>query len=234
MATDETVMTPEEDALVWIHTRNEFYKKKYRFALGVYFLSILVIIFLIGLLVYILKHPVRPTYFVADSVGRLIQDVPVTQPNMSLDDVMAWTIEAVENAYSYDFVNYRGQLQDTQKYFTEFGWMNFLNGLRASNNVLALTERQMVFQAKVVDKPTLIIASLLGGAYAYKFEMPLLVTYLSPPNYDDKSAFRNPYKISVIVQRQKLLQSYRGLGIVQLNAEAVAGGSQAMTATPTS
>jgi intracellular multiplication protein IcmL len=231
---DDEKNIPDNDPVVLVHLRNEFYRKKYRFTMGMYLLSLVVIAVLISLLVYIMRHPVAPRYFVADDLGRLIREIPLTQPNMSTDDVMAWTVEAIENTYSYDYVNYRGQLQNAQKYFTEFGWRNYLNGLTASNNLLALTQRQMVFVGKVIGKPTLIIESLLGGAYAYKFELQLLVTYLLPPDYSEAKAFRNPYKVSVIVQRQDLLKSYRGLAIVQLVVQSPPRAESSMSALPTS
>lgn len=233
LANEETNLPPADDALILVHLRNEFYRKKYRFTLGVYLLSIIVIIFLISLLAYILKHPVRPMYFVADSVGRLIQDVPVTQPNMTTDEAMAWAIEAVEKVNSYDFVNYRQQLQDAEKYFLPFSWKQYLNGLTASNNLLALKQRQMVFVGKVIEKPTLVVADMLGGAFAYKFKMKILVTYLLPPNYSEANAFRNPYEVTIVMQRQRLLQSYRGLAIVQLIVKSPTDAAPAILAVPT-
>lgn len=211
-----------EDAIIMVYLRNAFYKRKYHLVLGVYVLSLFVIFFLISMLIYLLKHPTRPLYFPADDVARLIRDVPVQQANMSNDEVVAWVTNAVEAAYSYDFMNYRQQLQQAQKYFIDYGWHNYMKGLTASNNLLALTQKKMVAIAKVVQTPKLLNQGPLGneGALAWKFEMPVLVTYLQPP-YDTKSQFQNPLVVTVIVQRQKILQSYKGLGIVQMVGKLV-------------
>jgi intracellular multiplication protein IcmL len=206
----------EEDALVQVYLRNEFYKKKFFLALGVYFLSLIVIVVLIGMLTYLVKHPTsEPLYFVADDMGRFIQDVPVESPNMSVDDVANWVVEAVETSYTYNFMNYPAQLQNAQKYFTDFGWLKYMDGLRLSNNLLAVKDRKMILIAKVVDKPKLLNQGGLSGKYGYRFEMPVLVTNMLPP-YDDKSRFQNALIVTVIVQRQNLLQSYKGLGILQM------------------
>jgi intracellular multiplication protein IcmL len=204
-----------DEALVLIYSRNEFYKNKYYFALSIYLLSLVVIAILAGMVVYLVKHPTEPLYFPTDDVGRLIREVPVTVPNMSAEDVTAWTVEAVEHAHSYDFMNYRGELQAAQKYFSDYGWQKYMDGLKISNNLVALNQRKMIFIAKVVDKPKLLREGIVAGAYGYKFEIPLLVTYLLPP-YDEKSRFQNPLKVTVIVQRQKILESYKGLGILQM------------------
>ena len=213
------------DALVMVDLRNTFYRKKFRFSLGLYVLSIMVNIFLVGIIFYVTDHPVEALYFPADRIGRLVRVVPLHEPNMTLQDVTAWTIEAVEAAYSYDFINYHGQLQNAQKYFTGYGWRNYMRALSASNNFKALTERKFVVVAKVVEAPRLLNQGIVGGAQAWKFQMPVLVTYLMPP-FDDKSKFSNPLILTVIVQRQNVLQSYKGLGILQVIANIASGSGQ--------
>ena len=82
----------------------------------------------------------------------------------------------------------------------------------------------MIFLTKVIDKPTLVTDGELGGAYAWKFDMQLLLTVLQPP-YDDNSSFQNAELVSVIVQRQPVLQSTDGVGIVQLLIKSASGSS---------
>lgn len=205
----------QDDALVLVHLRNQFYKRKFYFALSTFVLSLIIIGFLLGVIYYLEKHPARPFYFVTDQVSRLLKDIPRTQANFSTEEVAKWATEAVETAYSYDFVNFRRQLQDAQKYFSDYGWQEYMRGLTKSNNLLALTERKMLFIAKVVAQPKLTASGILGGAYGWKFEMPLLVTYYTPP-YDDKHSFSNPLLVTVVVQRQSILTSYRGLSVVQM------------------
>ncbi len=128
---------------------------------------------------------------------------------------MKWAINAVEKANSYDYVNYREQLQGAQKYFTPYGWTKFMDGLKASNNLVALTQEKMIFDAKVIGDPVLEVEGILSGAYAWKLKMPMLVTFWKPP-YNEESKFANAQTVSVIVQRQPILQSSDGVGIVQL------------------
>jgi intracellular multiplication protein IcmL len=204
-----------DDAQTTVYLRNAFYKQKYHAALGVCILNFVVIAILCGMLIYLIQHPPRPLYFAADHLSRLIEEVPVTTPNMSTQDVANWTVSAVQSAYSYDFVNYRAELQHAERYFTPYGWKNYLKGLSSSNNLIAVKDRNMVVIAKAVSAPKLIVEGILGGAYAWKFEIPLLITYMLPP-YDSKSQFQNPLLVNVIVQRQRVLESASGLGIVQM------------------
>lgn len=204
-----------DDVLVMVHLRNSFYKRKFHLALAIYALSLVVVVILIGTLIYVMKTRVHPLYFVTDELGRLIVDVPVDRPNMSAEDVMKYVTDAVEQSYSYDYVNYRAELQEAQKYFTDYGWRNYMKGLTESSNLVGLTQRKLISIAKIASPPKLISQGLLGGAYAWKFEIPLLVTYMAPP-YNDKSQYSNPLLVTVVVQRQSVLTSYKGLGIVQM------------------
>ena len=216
MMTENDATTEQYDALMMVSLRNAFYKAKYRLLLGVYFLCIAVIAILLGMFVYLLRHPPHPLYFVADEAGRLIQEVPVQQANMSNEEVAAWVVEAVEAAYSYNFVNYRSQLQNAQKYFATGGWREYMKALTASNNLLALTQRRQVVIAKVAGAPQLLKQGPSGSSNAmtWQFKMPVLITYLQPPY--DKPAYSNPWVVSIIVRRQKILESYKGLGVLQM------------------
>lgn len=208
----------QSDALHLIYLRNAFYRKKYQWALSVYIFSLLVLATLIGTIFYLVRHPSEPLYFATDNVGRLVPETSLQTPNMPMPEVVAWLIEAVQASYSYDYVNYRGQLQNAQKYFTDYGWRNYMRGLQTSNNLFALTQRKYIIIANVVEPPKLVREGVLAGALSWKFEMPMLLTYWSPP-YDDKSKFSNPLTVTVVVSRQNLLQSYKGLGIIQMNAK---------------
>jgi intracellular multiplication protein IcmL len=218
MASDQQEI--QDDALVLIYTRNFFYKRKYQTILALAALCLIVIFVLIGLLINLIKDPPHPLYFVTDNAGRLIRDIPVQQPNMSDQDVAAIVKEAVVAAYSYDFMNYRGQLQAAQKYFTDWGWKSYMKGLDQSDNLLGLTQHKWVVKAEIVGEPKLVGAGPLGAAkiYAWKFEMPVLVSYYQPPNYDEKTKTQNPLMVSVIIQREDILSSYQGLGIAQIIA----------------
>ena len=211
-----------DDALVMVIARNSFYRHLHFLVLGTLCLAIIVIAILLGILSYILHNPTQPLYFATDAVGRLTKVTPVTKPNMSQADVTNWTVDAVQKSFSYDFINYRAQLQNAQKFFTDFGWRNYLQALTLSNNLVALRNRSMIFIAQVIGEPKLTTEGILGGSYAWRYDMQVLMTYMVPP-YDYKSSYTNPLTMSVVVQRQPTLGSYRGLAIVQVIANIAVG-----------
>jgi intracellular multiplication protein IcmL len=226
----------DDDALLMVSIRNTFYRSKFHVMLAVFMFGLLAILTLSLMLSYIVKHPPRPLYFATDDAGRFIMDIPLQQPNMTTAEVSTWVVNAVQAAYSYDFMNYHSQLQDAQKYFTDYGWRSYMKGLEASNNLLALTTRKQVAIAHVIGQPKLMVEGPLGKAriYGWKFQMQLLATYLMPPKYDDSTKFSNPLIVTVIVERQNILSSFEGLGIVQMVATlAQSSAPAALPAAPT-
>lgn len=207
----------DKDALALIFARNAFYRRIYLLALGAFALSLLAILFLIFVIIFLTRNPSHPLYFATDNVSRLIQIIPKARANMSTEEMLNWAEDAVEAAYTYDYLNYPGQLQSAQKYFTTYGWKQYMRALSASNNLVALKERKMIINAKVVQKPKVLTQGILSGAFAWRVEMPVLVTYLLPP-YDGSKKFSNALKVTMIVQRQPALQGYKGLGILQMIA----------------
>lgn len=205
------------DALELIFSRNAFYKRLHYLALVMFVFSVIILITFSIMIYYLVKNPTRPLYFVTDKVSRLIPIIPVQVP-MKLEDVMAWAIEGVESAYSYDYINYRAQIQQSERYFTNYAWRTYLS-TQQTGNIFSVRERRMIVSAKVVGEPKLLAQGILAGAYAWKLEMPLYVTYQLPP-YDDKANFfSNALKVIVTVQRQPPFKGYQGLGFVQFIVE---------------
>src|SRR5580700_4516369 len=114
------------DALVLVQLRNAFYKKKFHFVLGIYALSLMIIAILISIIIFLKATQAKPHYFVADEVGRLMKDIPLNDLNMSSDELLDWAVNAVLAANSFDFINYRHQLQDAQKYFMDESWATYM------------------------------------------------------------------------------------------------------------
>lgn len=225
-----------QDAVVAVIKRNIFYKKLHYLALCAFALMILTIGVLIFVAIYLSHNPSIPLYFATDKVGRLIPIVPVSEPGMTQGDLTNWVIEALESAYSYDYVNYRLDLQGSQKYFTAYGWEQYMNALTASNNLVGVIERKWIGIARVIGQPRIVAEGLLKGAYAWKLEIPLLVSYLRPPQYDTNSIRVDPLVIRILVRRQPVLQSDRGIGIEQIVGEAanVPTAPQQISNVPTS
>ncbi len=218
------------DALELVHKRNAFYRKKFHLMFGVSLLALVVIICLSMLLSYVLNNSSKPLYFVANDDGVLIQETPLELP-LAIGEVNAWVIKAIESGNSFDFVNYRSQLQDSQKYFSDYAWAEYMKGLKASLNLVAMLERKEVWISKVTSAPVVLNASPIKGEYAWRIEMILKETRLKPPLYLNTpgSSSTATYKVNVVVQRKPLLQSYQGLAVLSMVKELINTSPRANT-----
>jgi intracellular multiplication protein IcmL len=215
-----------DDPIVMIYLRNEFYKKKFFSVLIVFILNLIGVAVLSWMLAYLIENPPHPLYFAADTAGRLIKEIPLSEPSMTVEEVTAWAVEAVQAAYSYDYINYRAELQRAQRYFTDYGWRKYMEGLTKSNNLVALTQRSFIQIGTIVQQPQLITQGHMGTVYAYQFRIPVLMTYWGPP-YDESTKIYNPLIVTLTIQRRNVFESYKGLGIIQMNAELVTTGGGA-------
>lgn len=219
-------MQSNDNALSLVFSRNAFYKRLHFLVLAALVLCWIIIITLAWMIFYLVQNPPHPLYFATDEIGRLIHIIPVNTPNMSPEETKKWAIEAVEKSLSYDYINYRGQLQNAEKYFTSYGWTKYMSALSLSGNLRALTARKQIVIARVIGQPKVIADGLLKGAHAWKYTMPVLITYMMPPyNGSADSQYSNALNVTVLVQRQAVLEGYKGLGTVQLIAEFATSGA---------
>lgn len=202
------------DVMTLVFKRNAYYRKLYLYALSTCVLGLLAIVGLFFTLIAIVRIPRSPLYFPTNAAGELINEMPLNQPNMPIEQVKAWVTDAVEASSTLNFINYRAQLQHLAGYFTDYGWSTFKRALNNEGTIQAVTTRRWLMTAHVSGEVTVEQQGLLRGHYAWKFSMPLLVTTSGPP-YDDHTKGFTPLRVTVIVQRQPLLQSHQGLGIVQ-------------------
>src|SRR3546814_274937 len=64
-------------------------------------------------------------YLLTDKAGEIVDLVPMHLPKHEEEFVAQWTLDAVIQAYSFDFVNARAQLQAARSKMTGVGWANY-------------------------------------------------------------------------------------------------------------
>src|ERR1043165_9395954 len=106
-----------EDALTIVHLRNQFYKDSQRKVMLALLIAIISNFLLGGLLLYILLHPPEPRYFATSINGRITPLFPLNEPNQSDSAVLQWANQAAIAAFTYNFVNYRDELQASSGFF---------------------------------------------------------------------------------------------------------------------
>lgn len=208
-----------DDALVAVKLRNEFYKDSQRKIILALFVSIVVNFILGSLLVYIVTHPPTPKYFATSINGRITPLVPLSMPNQSEASILQWANMAAIAVFSYNFVNYRDELQASSVYFTPEGWKQFLNEIARSNILVAVKAKKLVVSAVATAAPIILDKGLLDGVYSWRVQMPILITYQSASELQETRD-----TVTMLIRRVSTLNSPRGIGISQIVVAPSTGG----------
>lgn len=200
--------TTTDNILATVTARNDFYRDSYRKVLVALNLSILAFIILLGAIFYILSNPPQPRYFATYADGKLVPLIPLNQPNVSQSALQQWANTAVIAVNTYDFFNYRDQLQKASDYFTTDGWQAYLDELKASRNLNAVIEKKLVVSAVATRAPTILRQGIIDGAYSWVVQIPVLVTYQSASQYSQQSLI-----VTLMIKRISTLTNPNGIGI---------------------
>lgn len=208
------------DALEVVKMRNNFYRDNYRRVL----LALLVLLILNGLLVGIIVYQYytrpEPRYFATSADGRITPIYPLSKPVVSASALKQWANLAAVAAYSYDFAHYRSDLQLASEFFTPKGWRDFQRALRDSGNLETVLTKKLVVSAVSTGTPVIIEQGLLRGRYAWKVQMPLLVSYQSA-----STVITDPQVVTLLITRVSPLQVPKGIAISQYISAPAGGGT---------
>lgn len=208
-----------EDALTIVAMRNDFYRDGQRKTMVTLIISILVNFVLASLLVYIITHPPAPKYFATSINGRITPLYPLNEPNQSDSAVLQWANQAAIAAFTYNFVNYRDELQASSGFFTADGWTQFLTALQQSNNLDAVKAKKLIVSAVATRAPIILQKGILNERFSWRVQMPILVTYQSASEFSQQNNV-----VTMLITRVSTLNSPRGIGISQFVVGPASGG----------
>lgn len=199
-----------DDALTAVTLRNEFYRDGQRKIILVLIISMLANLLLGGTLGYLMTHPPAPKYFATSINGRITPLFPLNEPNQSDSAVLQWANQAAIAAFTYNFVNYRSELQAASGFFTAEGWTQFLNALQESRNLEAVKAKKLVVSAVATRAPIILQKGILNNQFSWRVQMPVLVTYQSASEFSQQNNV-----VTMLITRISTLNSPRGIGIAQ-------------------
>ena len=208
-----------EDALTAVAIRNTFYRDGQRKMILILLTSMLANFVLGILLVYMITHPPAPKYFATSINGRITPLFPLNEPNQSDSAVLQWANQAAIAAFTYNFVNYRTELQASSGFFTAEGWDQFLTALQQSNNLDAVKVKKLIVSAVATRAPIILQKGVLNGQYSWRVQMPLLVSYQSASEFSQQNNV-----VTMLITRVSTLNSPRGIGIAQFVVGPASGG----------
>ena len=168
-----------EDALAVVTLRNTFYRDNYRRVVMGLLLMIVINLGLGGVIFYMVSHKQPPKYFATTADGRILPLYPLDAPMVSKAKLLSWANQAAISVYNFSFVHWQQQLQAASNYFTAAGWKNFEAALKSTGDLQTVLTKKLVVSAVATGAPVILNQGVVGGRYAWKVSIPLLVTYQS-------------------------------------------------------
>lgn len=197
-----------ENVLEVVRSRNDFYKDSYRRVLVVLLIMILLNVVLTALLYYVITNRPKPEYFATTTDGKVIRMYALSEPVVSAAELLQWTTIASTSVNTYNFVNWRKELQDASNYFTPTGWREFQDELKKSNNLETVITKKLSVSAVATGAPVILDRGLISGVYKWKVQIPLLITYESA-----STNISQPVVATMLVTRVSTLDTPKGIAI---------------------
>ena len=211
-------MAKEENTqIVTLH--NDYYRDSFGKLLVIIGSLFVAIIFLIGVSLYLHYKKPAPTTFLASAEWRVQPPVPLTEPYLSIPEVLQWVSNVIPNAFAYDFANYNDQLKKNSIHFTAEGWKIFLNQLNIYVNYNNVQAYKLFVNSVPTSAPYIINQGLLSGRYAWWIQMPINIDFVG---YDRN--FKQSLILQILVVRVSTLNNLNGIGIENVIVTKSTGG----------
>ena len=203
----------DEKAAELVFNRNFFYRDNYKRVVSIGLVSIISNVILVLATAYSIVRPAPAKFIVTSADGRIIPVEPLSAAVKSTPQILAWANMAATKINSFDFVNYRQQLQEASSYFTAEGWQDFRRQLVASGNVKYVVENRLVVTSVATGAPVVNNQGLINGTYTWNVTLPILVKYAGA------TITRNiPQTVTMLIQRVSIQNNPQGIGIASYRA----------------
>lgn len=133
---------------------------------------------------------------------------------ITFKSLTAWAKEAAVMSLSYGFGNYETALKKASQYYTEQGWNEFTEALRASGNLDIIVRDRLLVKAIPAGQPRVIKQKVVNGQPVWEIELPVLLKYENA-----EQTIREPMKVSMTVVQTKNKSDVQNLGITQVVIE---------------
>ncbi|GJD89410.1 hypothetical protein BHAOGJBA_2937 [Methylobacterium hispanicum] len=203
----------QDEAVATELSRSAYSRERFIFLLRTLYCALGLIALLTVANVYLAVRPVETKVIAKDPMGGVRELVTLEKPLNSQNEMLTWATSALTGAFTLSFSNYPQQLQDIRFNFTEPGWKGFQEALRGRGVLDAIINSKFVSTAVPTAAPVVVQQGLIGGKYAWRIEIPMLVTYESASGRASQS-----FLVEATIIRRPETENLQSLGIQSIVA----------------
>ncbi len=138
------------------------------------------------------------------------QETALSQPNQSDSEVLTWANSTAVATFTYNFENYRENIQNLSGFFTDIGWKEFMAALDKSKNLDAVKDKKLIVSAVATKPPVILQKGILGNAYSWRVQLPMLIMYQGAKEYSKQNVI-----ITMLITRTSSVNAPTGVAINQ-------------------
>lgn len=155
-----------------------------------------------------------PQYIQLTEDGRIFPLTPLSQSNVNDGDMIRFAADTVKWINTYDYRNWRDQLQMQSQRFTEGGWKAYLTLLSSRDTITSVQNRRMVVTATLtgpaqIEKQGAVKES--NNRYTWIVKVPVSVRYL--PSDSSGQILLQEGVVTLYVVRVPLATNQRGYAV---------------------
>jgi len=210
-----------DELLQPLSLRDDFYREGYYKAITVGGILIIAIAMLVSVSLYLYLSKPAPVFFKTGDDFRILPAVPVNKPYISQPDLIQWVSDVLPSILTFDFINYKTQLNSVIPFFTVNGWKNYSELLKQYIDYNTLVSQKLFVNAEPAGAPFIVNQGPLQPArtiWAWLIRMPINLRTGSVV-----TGRTDPLVIEALIVRVPTLNNLSGIAIEQLNITKGAG-----------
>lgn len=132
------------------------------------------------------------------------------RPNVSTRALLSWATLAATATFTFDFVNYKDQIEALHDYFTTDGYDNFMTSIQNAETLSTIEEKKLILSAVAIGPAIVLTEENNGDKRNWRIQVPLLVRYQSA-NVDET----RQQVVDLLVTQVSTQDAPKGIGIAQ-------------------
>lgn len=158
--------------------RNQSVYAIYRKMISLTIIAVIMALLSVGTAVHFKNKKIPPKYVPVSESGVLVQPIPLNKPNQDNGTITEYALKAIRAVNTYDYINWRDQLQNASVYFTPQGWNDYTTQFSAVDTIKAVQDRRMIVSVQPTDEVKVVRQAVAeNGTYVWVVEAPIEITY---------------------------------------------------------
>lgn len=223
------VAKKQQGAAELVSLRNRFFYVNYRKLSLIFIGATVLCIFSLLSALYFATRSTPPVYVPLASNGQVVATYPLSEPSHPNPEVMTgwvkqWALDGARKAFTYDYINFGEQLNESQSYFTYRGWDLFLKGLTNSQNFNTVQQQQMIVKFTPRSVPIIKAQEVRGGRLTWALQFEGTIEYVA--HKGSIQGYTQNVNVNMVLVRMSTVDSPKGLGIDQVVIQEVPQGGK--------